>query len=136
MAYRMQTTVTDVMDISKEPDYIHEMYGTEPGKSSFANNCLLARKMVEKDVRFVQLFDWGWDSHGSSKSEAIEGGFRDKCRQIEQTMTALIKDLKQRVVLDETLVDRGGEFGRTPLQENSNGKKNPFIGRDYHTDAY
>jgi hypothetical protein len=136
MAYRMQTSVPDVMDISKEPDYIHEMYGTEPGKSSFANNCLLARRLVERDVRFVQLFDWGWDSHGTDKYTALEDGFRDKCRQIDQPMTALVKDLHQRGLLDETLVVWGGEFGRTPMQENRSGKEMPFTGRDHHTEAY
>jgi hypothetical protein len=136
MAFRMQTSVPDVMDISKEPDYIHQMYGTEPGKSSFANNCLLARRLVERDVRFVQLFDWGWDSHGTNRKSAIEAGFQDKCRQVDQPMTALIKDLKQRGLLDETLVVWGGEFGRTPMQENRNGKEMPFMGRDHHTEAF
>ena len=135
MAFAMQTSVPDIMDISKEPAYIHEMYGSEPGKSSFANNCLLARKLIEKDVRVVQLFDWGWDSHGTSESGAIERGFRDKCRDIDQPMTALIKDLKQRGLLDETLVVWAGEFGRTPMQENRGGKVLPFMGRDHHTEA-
>lgn len=136
MAFRMQTSVPDVMDISDEPDYIHEMYGTEPGETSFANNCLLARRLVEKDVRFVQLFDWGWDSHGTDEQTAIDAGFREKCRQIDQPMTALIKDLKQRGLLDETLVVWGGEFGRTPMQENRDGQEMPFMGRDHHTEAF
>ncbi|MEK6481002.1 DUF1501 domain-containing protein [Catalinimonas sp. 4WD22] len=136
MAYRMQTSVPEVMDIDKEPEHIHKMYGTEPGKSSFANNCLLARRLVEKGVRFVQLFDWGWDSHGTDKSTALEAGFQDKCRQVDQPMTALIKDLKQRGLLEETLVIWGGEFGRTPMQENRNGKEMPFMGRDHHTEAF
>ncbi|MEX2592166.1 MAG: DUF1501 domain-containing protein [Anditalea sp.] len=136
MTFRMQTSVPDVMDISKEPDFIHQMYGTEPGKESFANNCLMARRLIEQDVRFVQLFDWGWDSHGTNKSTAIEAGFQDKCREIDQPMTALIKDLKQRGLLEETLVVWGGEFGRTPMQENRGGKEMPFMGRDHHTEAY
>lgn len=136
MAFRMQTSVPDVMDIAKEPAYIHEMYGTEPGKASFANNCLLARRLVERGVRFVQLFDWGWDSHGSSEDTALEAGFLDKCRQVDQPMSALIKDLKQRGLLEETLVVWGGEFGRTPMQENRNGKEMPFMGRDHHTEAF
>ncbi|MCW9708081.1 DUF1501 domain-containing protein [Fodinibius salsisoli] len=136
MAFRMQTSVPDVMNIEDEPNYIHEMYGTEPGKTSFANNCLLARRLVEKDVRFVQLFDWGWDSHGTDKSTAIEAGFRDKCRQVDQPMTALVKDLKQRGLLEETLVVWGGEFGRTPMQENRDGQEMPFMGRDHHTEAF
>jgi hypothetical protein len=136
MAFRMQTSVPDVMDISSEPDYIHRMYGTEPGKASFANNCLLARRLAERDVRFIQLFDWGWDTHGTSKSTAIEAGFLDKCREVDQPMTALIKDLKQRGLLDETLVVWGGEFGRTPMQENRGGRVMPFMGRDHHTEAF
>src|ERR1044072_6379903 len=82
MAYKMQISVPDVMDISKEPDYIHEMYGTKPGNESFANNVLLARKLVEKGVRFVQLFDWGWDTHGSSSDGALDIGFINKCRRV------------------------------------------------------
>ena len=136
MAFRMQTSVPDVMDISDEPDYIHQLYGTEPGKASFANNCLLARRLVEKGVRFVQLFDWGWDSHGNSPDSALEVGFQQKCREVDQPMTALIKDLKQRGLLDETLVVWGGEFGRTPMQENRGGKVMPFMGRDHHTEAF
>jgi hypothetical protein len=136
MAFRMQTSVPDVMDISKEPEHIHQMYGTEPGKTSFANNCLLARRLVEKGVRFVQMFDWGWDSHGTTESDSIEGGLRNKCKQIDQPMAALIKDLKQRGLLDETLVVWGGEFGRTPMQENRGGKVMPFMGRDHHTEAF
>jgi len=136
MAYRMQTSVPEVMDISKEPEHIHKMYGTEMGKTSFANNCLLARRLVEQGVRFVQMFDWGWDSHGTTRSDSIEGGLRDKCRQVDQPMAALIKDLKQRGLLDETLVVWGGEFGRTPMQENRGNKTMPFMGRDHHTEAF
>ncbi|MGJ1433001.1 DUF1501 domain-containing protein [Sphingobacterium spiritivorum] len=136
MAYKMQVAVPEVMDIASEPEYIHELYGTQPGKESFANNCLLARKLVEQGVRFVQLFDWGWDSHGTSASDSIDLGFRNKCREIDRPMTALIMDLKQRGLLDETLVVWGGEFGRTPMQENRDNRDMPFMGRDHHTDAY
>ncbi len=136
MAYRMQLSVPQVMDIQKEPAYIHEMYGTEPGKSSFANNCLLARRMAEKGVRFIQLFHWGWDSHGAGESEALNHGFIDRCKEVDQPMTALIQDLKQRGLLDETLVVWGGEFGRTPMMENRGGVTNPFVGRDHHTEAF
>ena len=136
MAYRMQISVPGVMDISTEPAYIHELYGTQPGKGSLANNILLARKLVEKGVRFVQIFDWGWDSHGTDASLAIDVGFINKCRQVDRAMTALILDLKQRGLLDETLVIWGGEFGRTPMMENREGKPNPFKGRDHHTDAF
>ena len=136
MAYRMQISVPDVMNINDEPDYIHQMYGTVPNKACFANNVLLARKLVEKGVRFVQLFDWGWDSHGSDADLAIDIGFVNKCRQVDKSMTALILDLKQRGLLEDTLVIWGGEFGRTPMQENRDGKQNPFKGRDHHIDAF
>jgi hypothetical protein len=136
MAYRMQISVPEVMNINDEPPHIHEMYGTKPGQASFANNVLLARKLVEKGVRFVQLFDWGWDSHGTDSSLAIDVGFINKCRQVDKCITALILDLKQRGLLEETLVVWGGEFGRTPMMENREGKQNPFKGRDHHVDAF
>jgi hypothetical protein len=136
MAYRMQMSVPEVMNINNEPDYIHQLYGTTPGKASFANNCLLARKLVEQGVRYVQLFDWGWDSHGAAESESLDYGFLNKCTSVDRAMTALIMDLKQRGLLDETLVVWGGEFGRTPMQENRDGKKMEFIGRDHHTEAF
>ena len=136
MAYKMQISVPEVMNINAEPQYIQDMYGTQPGKSCFANNALLARKLVEKGVRFVQLFDWGWDSHGTDSSTAIDVGFINKCRQVDKAMTALILDLKQRGLLEETLVVWGGEFGRTPMQENREGKQNIFKGRDHHTEAF
>lgn len=136
LAYRMQMSVPEVMNINTEPDYIHQLYGTVPGKSAFANNCLLARKLVEQGVRFVQLFDWGWDSHGTDENLAIDIGFRNKCREIDRSMTALILDLKQRGLLEETLIVWGGEFGRTPMQENRENKKMPFLGRDHHVEAF
>lgn len=136
MAYRMQISVPDVMDINDEPDYIHAMYGTQPGKSCFANNVLLARKLVEKGVRFVQLFDWGWDAHGTDPNLSIDIGLVNKCRQTDKPVTALILDLKQRGLLEETLVVWGGEFGRTPMMENREGKQNPFKGRDHHVEAF
>lgn len=136
MAYKMQISVPEVMNINNEPEYIHELYGTEPGKESFANNCLLARKLVEKGVRFVQLFDWGWDTHGDSAGNAVDIGLREKCRLIDRPMTALILDLKQRGLLDQTLVVWGSEFGRTPMQENREGKQMPYYGRDHHLEAF
>jgi hypothetical protein len=136
MAYKMQISAPDVMNINDEPAYIHEMYGTQPGKASFANNILLARKLVEKGVRFIQLFDWGWDSHGTDPGTAIDVGFINKCREVDKAMTALILDLKQRGLLEDTLVVWGGEFGRTPMLENREGKENPFKGRDHHTEAF
>lgn len=136
MAYRMQVSVPEVMNINNEPQYIHQLYGTSPGEASFANNCLLARKLVEQGVRFVQLFDWGWDTHGTSESGAIDIGLKNKCREVDRAMTALILDLKQRGLLEETLVVWGGEFGRTPMQENRENKTNPFLGRDHHVEAF
>ncbi len=136
LAYRMQMAVPEVMDINTEPAYIHEMYGTKPGKACFANNVLLARKLVEKGVRFIQLFDWGWDSHGTDPSTAVDMGLITKCKQVDRAKTALLLDLKQRGLLDETLVVWGGEFGRTPMMENRDGKQNPFKGRDHHVDAF
>ncbi|WP_390620505.1 DUF1501 domain-containing protein [Polystyrenella longa] len=133
LAYRMQTAVPELMDVSGEPKHIHEQYGSEPGKASFANNCLLARRLVERGVRFVQLFDQGWDHHGSVKSNMIK-----KCQQVDQPIAALIKDLKQRGLLDDTLVVWGAEFGRTPMvQDTSNtGRVNDRAGRDHHKDAF
>ena len=136
MAYKMQISVPEVMNINNEPQYIHDMYGTKPGQACFANNVLLARKLVEKGVRFVQLFDWGWDSHGTDSSLAIDVGFINKCRQVDKCIAALILDLKQRGLLEDTLVVWGGEFGRTPMMENREGKQNPFKGRDHHTEAF
>ncbi len=136
MAYRMQITAPDVMNITDEPAYIHEMYGTKPGKACFANNVLLARKLVEKGVRFVQLFDWGWDAHGTGADLSIDLGMVNKCRDMDKPVAALLLDLKQRGLLDETLVVWGGEFGRTPMLENRNGVVMPFKGRDHHTEAF
>jgi hypothetical protein len=137
MAFKMQASVPDVMDITKEPDYIHQLYGTSPGKASFANNCLLARRLVERGVRFVQLYDWGWDSHGNDPTNALNApGFANMCRHLDQAASALILDLKQRGLLEDTLVVWGGEFGRTPMQENRGGLVMPFAGRDHHTEAF
>ncbi len=136
MAYRMQVSVPEIMDIAQEPEAIREMYGVQPGQESFANNCLLARRLVERGVRFVQLFHWGWDSHGNNKEVALNGGFIDRCKEVDQPMTALLKDLQQRGLLDETLVIWGGEFGRTPMQENRSGLTNRFYGRDHHIEAF
>jgi hypothetical protein len=136
MAYRMQIEAPEVMNIDNEPPYIHELYGTQPGKACFANNALLARKLVEKGVRFVQLFDWGWDTHGTGADLSVDIGLVNKCRETDRATAALLLDLKQRGLLDETLVVLGGEFGRTPMMENRNGLQMPFKGRDHHTDAF
>lgn len=132
MAFRMQASVPELMDISKESQDTLEMYGAEPGKASFANNCLLARRLVERGVRMVQLYDSDWDHHGN-----LDSRLRAKTKDVDQGMAALVKDLKQRGLLDETLVIWGGEFGRTPLRQgvDGNGKKTS-PGRDHHKDAY
>jgi hypothetical protein len=139
MAFRMQLTAPEVMDISSETDAVRQAYGCTPGRESFANNCLLARRLVENGVRFVQLFDWGWDSHGDSEKHAINLGFKRKCGEIDQPVSALLTDLKQRGLLDDTLVIWSGEFGRTPMQENRDGLANKFvnwIGRDHNPNSF
>lgn len=134
LAYKMQTSVPELMEIAKEPKEIHEMYGTEPGKVSFANNCLLARRLLERGTRFVQLFHWGWDQHGNDKGNDILEGLGRQTKQTDQACTALLKDLKQRGLLDDTLLVWGGEFGRTPMNEERNGSK--FLGRDHHPHCF
>jgi hypothetical protein len=136
LAYRMQVSATDAMDFAKEPAHIHQLYGTKPGEESLANNCLLARRLIERGVRFVQLFDWGWDSHGTTNDTAINIGFAEKCRVLDRCASALLVDLKQRGLLDDTLVVWSGEFGRTPMRENRGGREMPFIGRDHHPHAF
>jgi Protein of unknown function (DUF1501) len=134
LAYRMQTSVPEVMDISKETKETHEMYGVKPGEKAFANNCLLARRLVESGVRFVQLYHWGWDNHGESKAGDLRYGLVDRCKETDQPVAALIKDLKRRGLLDHTLVVWGGEFGRTPMNEERNGSK--WLGRDHHQHTF
>lgn len=136
MAFRMQTSATDAFDLSQERKHVHEQYGTETGKESFANNCLIARRLAERDVRFIQLFHWGWDSHGSSASEALNVGFKQRCREIDQPVAALLNDLDQRGLLRDTLVVWGGEFGRTSMRENRNGREMSFKGRDHNPGAF
>jgi uncharacterized protein (DUF1501 family) len=130
MAFRMQTSAPELMDISKESKETLELYGAEPGKSSYANNCLLARRLVERGVRFVQLFHEAWDHH----SEVVKG-IKDQTALTDKATAALIKDLKQRGLLQDTLVIWGGEFGRTPMvQTDSNAGYN--MGRDHHPQAF
>lgn len=136
LAFRMQTSASEAFDISQETAETHQAYGTEPGKESFANNCLLARRLVERGVRFVQLFDWGWDSHGGGESESLEIGFVRKCQSIDRPAAALLRDLEQRGLLADTLVVWGGEFGRTPMRENRGGVNNPFVGRDHNPNTF
>jgi hypothetical protein len=134
LAFRMQMSVPDVMDIKQEPESIRTLYNAEPGKASFANNCLLARRLVERGVRYVQLFDWGWDCHGTGKGDDIVYHLPQKTKEIDQPIAALLKDLKQRGLLDETLVVWGGEFGRTSMNEARGGST--FLGRDHHPHCF
>ena len=135
LAYRMQVSVPEVMDISKEPETVRAAYGAQPGESSFANNCLLARRLVEKGVRFVHLFDWGWDFHGTGPQEGITDGLTAKMAKTDQPIAALLKDLKERGLLEDTLVVWGGEFGRTPFREGRTAKS-AVLGRDHFPDAF
>jgi hypothetical protein len=135
LAYRMQLSVPEVMDISRESARTIEAYGAKPGESSFANNCLLARRLVEQGVRYVQLFDWGWDFHGTNPSEDIRDGLTAKCATMDRPVAALLKDLRQRGLLDDTLVVLGGEFGRTPFREGRTAKGD-ILGRDHFPDCY
>jgi hypothetical protein len=134
MAYKMQTSVPDLQDFSKEPESIHKMYGTTPGQPSFANNCLLARRLVERGVRFVQLFHRDWDTHGANLGDDIVNKLPAVCRDTDGPAAALVKDLKQRGMLDDTLIIWAGEFGRTPVNEGRGGVK--FLGRDHHPKAF
>jgi hypothetical protein len=134
LAYRMQSSVPELMDIAGEPPEVHALYGTEPGKESFANNCLLARRLVQRGVRFVQLYHRGWDNHGAGMYDDIVHKLPQLCRQVDQAAAALIKDLKRTGLLDETLVVWGGEFGRTPMNEGRGGS--PYKGRDHHGRAF
>ena len=125
MAFRMQGVAPDLMDIAKESKETLEMYGAEPGKASFANNCLLARRLVEKGVRFVQLYHEAWDQHSNLVKD-----LQKNCLDTDRASAALIKDLKQRGLLDDTLVVWGGEFGRTPMVQGGSD------GRDHHPNAF
>ncbi|MCW5551845.1 MAG: DUF1501 domain-containing protein, partial [Verrucomicrobiae bacterium] len=135
LAYRMQMAVPEVMDIGKEPKHILEMYGAQPGQASFANNVLLARRLVEQGVRYVQLYDWGWDCHGTSAGNDLVTHLPAKCKPMDQAIGALLTDLKQRDLLKDTLVVWGGEFGRTPMVEN-NVALGRSLGRDHHPQAF
>ncbi len=126
MAYRMQATAPEVVDISREPKHILDLYGAKPGKPSFANTCLLARRLVEKGVRFVQIFHEAWDQHGN-----LVHDLKENCQTTDRACAALIKDLKARGMLDETLVIWGGEFGRTPMVQGGGND-----GRDHHPNCF
>ena len=132
LAYRMQASVPELMSINNETSSTLESYGAKPGNKSFANNCLLARRLVERGVRFVQLFDQGWDHHSG-----LFGSIPKKARQLDRPVAALISDLRERGLLDETLIVIGAEFGRTPmLQGLSNNRAANNVGRDHHKEAY
>ncbi len=126
MAYRMQASTPELMDISQEPQHVLDMYGAEPGRPSFANNCVLARRLVERGVRFVELFHESWDQHGS-----LISGLKKNCRDTDKASAALVSDLKQRGLLEDTLVLWGGEFGRTPMVQGGTDD-----GRDHHPNAF
>lgn len=126
MAYRMQASTPEAVDLSSEPQHILDMYGAEPGKRSFANTCLLARRLVERGVRFVEIFHEAWDQHG-----ALVRDLKKNCLNTDQACAALVRDLKQRGLLEDTLVVWGGEFGRTPMVQGGGGD-----GRDHHPRAF
>ena len=130
MAYKMQSSAPELIDLSGESEATLNLYGIEKGKPSFARNCLLARRLVERGSRFVQLYHTNWDSHGGP-GENLQGDFEKICREVDQAQAALIKDLKSRGMLKDTLVIWGGEFGRTPMGENRD-----TTGRNHHIDAF
>ena len=130
MAYRMQSSAPELIDLSGESEATLKLYGVEKDKPSFARNCLLARRLVERGVRFVQLYHTNWDSHGGP-GENLQADFEKVCREVDQGQAALIKDLKARGLLKDTLVVWGGEFGRTPMGENRD-----TTGRNHHIDAF
>lgn len=130
MAYRMQSSAPELIDLSGESEATLARYGVERDKPSFARNCLLARRLVERGVRFVQLYHTNWDSHGGP-GENLEGDFEKVCREVDQGQAALVKDLKARGLLKDSLVIWGGEFGRTPMGENRD-----TTGRNHHIDAF
>jgi hypothetical protein len=129
MAYRMQTSVPELMDSSREPRAVLDLYGAEPGRASFANNCLLARRLAERDVRFVQLYHRDWDHHTD-----LPRGLQKQCELTDRPAAALVRDLKQRGLLDETLVVWGGEFGRTAFSQGKMEGGN--FGRDHHSRCF
>jgi Protein of unknown function (DUF1501) len=135
LAFRMQTSVPEVMNINDEPQHVIDAYGAKPGESSFGNNCLLARRLVENGVRYVQLFDWGWDFHGTAEGTGLTSGLTNKCATMDRPIAALINDLKLRGMFDETLIIIGGEFGRTPFREGRTAKSK-VLGRDHYPDCY
>jgi hypothetical protein len=134
LAFRMQMEAPEAVDLGRESAETLALYGAEPGKASFANNCLLARRLVERGVRFVQLYDSGWDLHGTGPGDDLMTQFPKKCRELDRPLAGLITDLRRRGMLEDTLVVWGGEFGRTPMNEERNGST--FLGRDHHPHCF
>lgn len=130
MAYAMQSSAPELMDLSDESQATLDRYGATPGKPSYANNCLLARRLVERGVRFIQLYHTNWDHHGGP-TENLEEHLPAICKEVDQPSVALVQDLKERGMLEDTIVIWGGEFGRTPM-----GEVRQTTGRDHHIDAY
>jgi len=126
MAFKMQASVPGLVDMSKEPKEVMEMYGAHPGDGSFASNCLLVRRLAERGVRFIQLYHRDWDHHGG-----VKAGIALKAEEVDRPTAALIKDLKQRGMLDDTLVVWGGEFGRTPMSQGGDGRDHHIKGFSY-----
>jgi len=134
LAFRMQTSVPELGDLSRESQSTLDAYGVTLGARTFANNALMARRLVERGVRFVQLFHRGWDHHGSGAGDDLLSALPKRCKEVDQAAAALVADLKQRGLLDSTLVIWGGEFGRTPMNEGRD--RSPFLGRDHHPKAF
>ena len=133
LAYRMQQSVPELAALESEPEHVHRLYGSQPGQRSFANNCLLARRLVERGVRCVQLVHRGWDHHGSNDSDDLIHGLPNMCAQTDRAAAALVLDLAQRGLLEDTLVVWGGEFGRTPMREV---RVQSHLGRDHNPRAF
>jgi hypothetical protein len=134
LAFRMQMSVPEATDLASEAEEVRALYGARPGEASFANHCLLARRLVERGVRFVQLFDWGWDLHGTGPGDDLLTQFPKKCGEVDRPIAALLLDLERRGLLEETLVVCGGEFGRTPMVESRDGST--YLGRDHHPGCF
>ena len=134
LAFQMQSSIPEVTDLGGETAATFDLYGAKPDEPSFARNCLLARRMAERGVRFVQLFHRGWDHHGTPEGGGIDVHLPQRCREVDRATAGLLRDLKQRDMLDSTLVVWTGEFGRTPIREQT--QKTRFAGRDHHPRAF
>ena len=134
LAFRTQGSMPSLLELEAESTETLALYGATPGEASFANNCLLARRLLERGARFVQLYDWGWDSHGTSPGDDIVTSLPARCRATDCASAALVTDLAQRGMLEDTIVVWGGEFGRTPMNERRGGLT--YLGRDHHPHAF